>query len=178
MDDLAIELLDGAAADDEALVADLTRLVNAVYAVAEEGLWQEGAQRTMAAEVAGLIRDGEIAVATRGGGLVGTVRVQRLGEATGELGMLAAAPEHQGAGVGRALVDFAEEHCRERGDRTMQLELLVPRRFRHPSKVFLDAWYRRRGYRALRAVEVEVVAPRLADLVITPCEFVVYEKPL
>jgi hypothetical protein len=28
----------------------------------------------------------------------------------------------------------------------MQLELLVPRDWRHPSKEFLKSWYGRRGY--------------------------------
>ena len=64
--------------------------------------------------------------------------------------MLVAAPEQRGTGVGRALVDFAERHSRERGLRAIQLELLVPRAWRHPSKEFLKAWYGRSGYRLIR----------------------------
>ena len=42
--------------------------------------------------------------------------------------MLVAAPDQRGTGVGRALIDFAEQHSRERGRRAMQLELLAPAR--------------------------------------------------
>jgi GNAT superfamily N-acetyltransferase len=92
--------------------------------------------------------------------------------------MLAAAPEDRGIGVGRALVAFAEGQNREHGRRAMQLELLVPRTWRHPSKVFLDGWYRRIGYRVIRRTSVEELQPDLAPLLATPCEFAVYEKAL
>src|SRR5215216_4645318 len=60
-----VKLLEAAAAHDAALVEQLTDLVNGVYAAAEEGLWREGFRRTMASEVAALIRAGELAIATR-----------------------------------------------------------------------------------------------------------------
>lgn len=59
-----IELLSPARASDGALVGALTDLVNRVYAEAEEGLWIDGASRTSTTEMAKLIADGEIAVAT------------------------------------------------------------------------------------------------------------------
>ena len=175
---IAVRLLDGAAGGDAALVERLTGLVNRVYAESERGLWHNGATRTTAPEIARLVAAGEIAVATVDGTLAGAVHVHRVGDATAEFGMLAAAPEHRGLGVGRALIDFAERHSRERGLRTMRLELLVPRTWRHPSKVFLDAWYRRIGYRVKRTTGVDESEPELAPLLATPCEFVVYEKPL
>ena len=60
----------------------------------------------------------------------------------------------------------------------MQLELLVPLTWSHPSKEFLDDWYRRIGYRVVRRTSVDLLQPELAPLLATPCEFVVYEKPL
>jgi hypothetical protein len=60
----------------------------------------------------------------------------------------------------------------------MQLELLVPRAWRHPSKVFLDAWYRRIGYRVVRRTSLEELYPEVARQLATACDFVVYEKPL
>jgi hypothetical protein len=45
-----------------ALVAEIPGLVNQVYATAEEGLWWADASRTTVAEIAGLVRAGEIAV--------------------------------------------------------------------------------------------------------------------
>jgi ribosomal protein S18 acetylase RimI-like enzyme len=175
---IAIEVLDAARAGDAALSAGLADMINGVYAAAERGLWREGATRTTASEVAGLIAGGEIAVATRRGELAGAVRVHDVAPDASELGMLAAAPAHRGTGVGRALVDFAEGSSRDRGLRAIRLELLLPRAWRHPSKEALKAWYGRRGYRLVGAGTVDATHPHLAPLLATPCELAVYEKPL
>jgi hypothetical protein len=53
-----VDLLEPQAADDTRLTERLARLVNDVYAVAEAGLWRDGADRTTAAEIAGLVRGG------------------------------------------------------------------------------------------------------------------------
>jgi GNAT superfamily N-acetyltransferase len=175
---VAVERLDPARAGDAALVARLTDMINAVYASAERGLWREGATRTTAPEVAGLVAAGEIAVATRRGELAGAVRLHDVAADVSELGMLAAAPAHRGTGVGRALVAFAEDTSRERGLRAIRLELLLPRTWRHPSKETLEAWYRRRGYRLVGSGTIDAVHPHLAPLLATPCELAVYEKRL
>ena len=92
--------------------------------------------------------------------------------------MLAAAPEQRSAGVGRALLDFAEEHSRERGRRTMRLELLVPLGWEHPSKEFLKGWYGRRGYRVTGSGSMDELYPQLAGRLACPCDLLIYEKPL
>ena len=160
------------------LVDRVTGLINDVYAVAEAGLWQDGRRRTLPNEIAELIAAREIAAANLNGGLVGVVRVHAVSDDTGEFGMLAADPKHRGVGVGRALVDFAERHCRDQRMRAMQLELLVPLTWRHPSKVFLDEWYRRLGYRVTRTAKAEDSHPQLAPYLATPCEIRIYEKAL
>jgi GNAT superfamily N-acetyltransferase len=176
--DIAIGLLEAADSDDARLVEQLTRLINDVYAIAERGLWHDGATRTTATELAELIRAPQIAVATRDGRIAGSVRIHDVADDASEFGMLVAAPERRGTGVGRALVDFAEGHSRERGLRAIQLELLVPRRWRHPNKEFLKAWYARRGYRLIRTGHIGGAHPHLAPLLATPCDLAVYEKPL
>jgi GNAT superfamily N-acetyltransferase len=163
---------------DPALVERLTGLINAVYAIAEDGLWVSGAQRTSAPQLTQLIEAGELAVATLDGELAGAVRVHALSGDTGEFGMLAAVPELRGRGVGRALIDFAEDRSRDRGLRTMRLELLVPLNWRHPSKEYLDRWYRRLGYRVVHTTTLDENYPELAPLLATPCELRIYEKPL
>jgi ribosomal protein S18 acetylase RimI-like enzyme len=92
--------------------------------------------------------------------------------------MLVADPDHRGEGIGRELVRFAEELSRRRGLDTMQLELLVPRDWTHPNKEFLDAWYTRIGYRPVRTGRFEQSYPQLEPLLATPCDFVIYRKPL
>jgi GNAT superfamily N-acetyltransferase len=154
---------------DPALVERLTELINAVYVVA---------QRTSAPQLTRLIEAGEIAVATLDGELAGAVRVHALADDAAEFGMLAAVPELRGRGVGRALIDFAEDRSRDRGLRAMRLELLVPLHWRHPSKEYLDRWYRRIGYRVVRTTTLDENYPELAPLLATPCELRIYEKPL
>jgi hypothetical protein len=83
-----LELLPAAAADDAALVATVTDLVNRAYAVAERGLWRDGLARTTLPEIAAAVRDGELAVA-----------------------------REEGRGIGGALVDFAVPHGAGRGRR-------------------------------------------------------------
>lgn len=173
-----IEILPAATAQDERTVGELTDLVNAVYATAEEGLWVDGATRTTAEEMAGMIAAREIAVARVDGRIVGCVRVQELDDGNGELGLLAADPGRRGEGIGRELVTFAEQVSRRQGSAVMQLELLVPRGWSHPSKELLHAWYTRTGYRPVRTGSIDEAYPHLAPLLATPCDFVVYHKPL
>ena len=171
-------MLPAPAGDDAELMQRITDLINEVYAVAEDGLWTESATRTTVDEVAELTRTGQIAVARRRGAIVGCIRVQRLDQRTGEFAMLSTDPAHRGLGIGRELIRFAERRCRSRGLHTMQLELLVPRDWTHPTKEFLDAWYTRIGYRVVRTGTIEEAYPDLAPLLATPCDFVIYHKDL
>ena len=173
-----IRRLAASASEDARLVEQLTDLINDVYATAERGLWRKGWARTNAAEVAELIRAREIAVAARHGHVVGSIRVHDVADDRGEFGMLVADPAQRGTGIGRALVAFAEQDARERGLQTMQLELLVPREWPHPSKEFLRGWYGRIGYRLVRTGSLADNYPQLAPLLATPCDLTVYEKPL
>jgi hypothetical protein len=74
-------------------------------------------------------------------------------------------------------VTFAERLSVERGLSVMQLELLVPREWTHPAKETLHAWYTRIGYRPVRTHTLDG-DPRLAALLATPCDLVVYQKDL
>ena len=150
-----VRMAPAAAAEDTALVNELAALVNSVYALAEEGLWADGTPRTTPERMAELIAAGQIAVARADARIVGAVQIQRLDTGEGEFGMLVADPAHRGQGVGRELVRFAERWSREQGLDTMQLEVLVPRQWSHPSKEFLKAWYTRIGYRPVRTGQFE-----------------------
>ncbi|HEV2780455.1 MAG TPA: GNAT family N-acetyltransferase [Actinophytocola sp.] len=173
-----IRLLPAAASSDLGLMADLTDLINKVYAESEHGLWVDGAARTSVEELAELTEAGQLAVARMDGLLAGCVRIQRLDDGAGEFGMLAADPRHRGIGIGRGLIDFAERTCRAAGADEMQLELLVPRNWTHPHKEFLATWYTRIGYRPTRTRSIEEAYPALAPLLATPCDIVVYRKSL
>jgi GNAT superfamily N-acetyltransferase len=164
--------------DDAALAGRLADLVNVVYEASEAGLWRDGTQRTDADEMGAFITAGEIAVATIADEVVGSVRLHDVARDASEFGLLAGDPDRRGVGIGTALIAFAEADSRDRGMRAMQLELLVPREFDHPSKVFLDAWYGRLGYRVIDTRTVDEAHPDLEPLLATPCDFLLYEKPL
>ncbi|MEV5713329.1 GNAT family N-acetyltransferase [Amycolatopsis mediterranei] len=173
---MEIELLPPSA--EAAVIERVTGLVNQVYAESEKGLWQGSTDRTSVDEITGFVAAGEIAVAFVGGDLAGSVRIQRLDDATGEFGMLAADPARRGLGIGRELVRFAEQVSRAAGCREMQLELLVPRAWTHPSKQFLAEWYGRLGYRVTHRADLAEDHPHLAPSLATPCDFLIYRKDL
>jgi GNAT superfamily N-acetyltransferase len=164
------------AADD--LTAEIAALVNRVYADAEKGLWAGTADRTNAAQIAEYVQAGQLAVARLVGALAGVVRVRQLDDDLGEFGMLVAAPEHRGVGLGRDLVAFAEGWARDRGLSRMQLELLMPQTWSHPVKDFLRDWYVRLGYRQVRLGDLADDYPALVPLLATPCDFVVFHKEI
>jgi GNAT superfamily N-acetyltransferase len=169
---------DPALSTDPALVGTITTLVNEVYAAAEEGLWTPGADRTSPAEIAALIAAGELLVARDDEEIIGVARLQRLPTGEAEVGMLVAHPKRRGAGIGRQLLTYAEDHARARAIRTMQLELLVPKTWKHPVKEFLRAWYTRSGYEVVRVTDLASSYPELAPRLATPCDFLIFHKPL
>jgi GNAT superfamily N-acetyltransferase len=165
-------------ARDEALVEELAHLVNAAYAVGEAGLWLEGTTRTGPGEIAEAIRSGGMVAATLEGRLVGCAYVRPLDAGTADLGLVSAAPDQWGRGVGRELVRSAEELMRSHGVTTMQLELLVPKGWVHPEKERLRSWYTRLGYRVVQTAPFEQVAAHLASQLAVPCEFLIFRKQL
>jgi GNAT superfamily N-acetyltransferase len=178
LDGISVGPLEAVASSDAALVEELTDLVNDVYEVAESGLWRDDAIRTTTSEIADFIATGQIVVARRDGRIVGAVRVHDVGEDLSEFGLLVAAQDERNTGVGRALLDFAEGDSRARGLRAMQLELLLPREWEHPSKEFLKSWYGRRGYTLVRTGTLVGTYPHLAPLLAVPCDLAIYEKTL
>jgi GNAT superfamily N-acetyltransferase len=175
---ITVEVVAAEVARDEGLVEELARLVNGAYAVGEAGLWLEGATRTTSAEISGAIRDGQLLAATAEGRVVGCANVHLLDKDTADLSLISAERDHWGGGVGRALVDFAEELMRSRGVTTMQLELLVPKGSTHPEKQRLHDWYTRLGYRVTRTAPFDEVAGHLTHELAGPCEFLIFHKPL
>ena len=165
-------------ASSESLAGAVSDVINAAYAVGEDGLWVESTTRTNPEEVAGMIRSGGVLVATSDGEVVGCACVRPLDASTADIGFISTRPEHWGGGTGRKLVEAAEELVRSRGATAMQLELLVPKDGVHPAKERLRDWYTRLGYRVVRTASFEEIATHLADDLAKPCEFLIFRKPL
>ena len=178
MDSVEVTPLAREESRDDGLVEELVRLINAAYALGEAGLWLDGATRTGPSEIAEAIGTGGMLAATLEGRLVGCAYVRPLDAGTADLGPLSAAPDMWGSGVGRELVHSAEELMRSHGVTTMQLELLVPKEWVHAEKDRLRGWYTRLGYRVVRSAPFEQVAAHLESELATPCEFLIFHKPL
>jgi ribosomal protein S18 acetylase RimI-like enzyme len=124
-------------------------------------------ERTAPGEVEALLADPTVTILTarNGAALIGCVAVTRKGTALGYLGMLCVLPTLQSGGLGRRLLDAAEDHARALGLAAMEMTVI-------DSRDALIAWYERRGYR--RTGETRPF-PVLRD---PPVTFVVLEKPL
>lgn len=124
-------------------------------------------ERTSRAELDALLADPAVTILTARGGdeLVGCVAVTRKDAALAYLGMLCVLPTLQSAGLGRRLLDAAEDLARAEGIAAMEMTVI-------DSRASLIAWYERRGY---AFTGERRPFPVLRD---PPINFVVLEKPL
>lgn len=124
-------------------------------------------ERAGPGEVESLLADPEVTMLTarEGESLIGCVAVSSKDDAHAYLGMLCVAPDLQSAGLGRRLLDAAEDHVRAEGVAGIEMTVIA-------SRHALIAWYERRGY--IRTGETRPF-PVLRD---PPVTFVVLEKPL
>jgi GNAT superfamily N-acetyltransferase len=171
-----VEKLAAGDAGDEDVVRDLVGIVNAAYAVGEKGLWKEGFTRIEPAEIANAIRADGLLAARIDAELVGCAQVKQLEDGAYDLGLVSAAPDRWGSGIGRELVRSAEDEMRSRGVTDVQLELLVPQQGTHPAKERLREWYTRIGYRIARTAPFDEIVAHLAPQLAVPCEFLIFRK--
>lgn len=115
--------------------ASMVELINSAFAVEK---FLEG-NRTNERELAERMQKGEFLLGHDDSGtLVAAVYVELRGP-RGYFGMLAVDPKRQGSGIGRKMVEAAEEYCREKGCTAMDLTVLSLR----PE---LPPLYRKLGY--------------------------------
>jgi ribosomal protein S18 acetylase RimI-like enzyme len=143
-------------------VPALVRVINRAYHV--EAFFKAG-DRTDASQIAELLAKDAFLVAEDEGGVAGAVYVKITGE-RGYFGMLSVDPSRQRGGLGRALVEAAERHCRDRGCTIMDLVVVNLR-------IELPPIYRKLGY------EETGTAP-FPDLesATQPCHLITMSKPL
>lgn len=147
-----------AAPDD---IPDLVRIINAAYEV--EKFFVSG-DRTDPETVRRLMSKGVFLKESSPQGVNGCVYVELRGERA-YFGMLAVDPSLQGTGLGRRLVQEAEQYARDHGCRAMDIRVVNLREE-------LPAFYRKLGYveRDMEAVE----EPRALQ----PFHFIVMSKTL
>ena len=143
--------------------AKITNVINAAFRVAEE-FFIDGL-RIGQAEVEQLLGKGAFLLAETGTKLSGSVYVEMRGERS-YLGLLSVDPASQKSGLGSLLMNEAENYCRQRGSRFMDIYIVNLRQE-------LPPYYRRRGY-----VE-NGTTPFPADVPVKiPCHFINMAKPL
>ena len=143
--------------------AKITAVINAAFRIAE-GFFIDG-PRIKQAEVENLLVKGAFLLAEIEDKLNGCVYVELHGERS-YLGLLSVDPACQQGGLGSMLMLEAENHCRERGSRFMDIYIVNVRKE-------LPAFYARRGY-------VENGTTPFPEGVETriPCHFINMSKPL
>ena len=101
-------------------------------------------QRTDPDDLAGILSDPDQSLLTAwdGDGLVGCILIARRGDGIGYFGMLSVRPALQNAGLGRKLVQAAEQTMADRfGARRVRISVI-------PQRDALIRWYERLGYAA------------------------------
>lgn len=147
-------------ADADALIS----VVNAAFVVED---FIEGT-RTDAERMAETMQTGEFLVAENASGRALACVYTELHAERGYLGMLAVDPARQGSGLGRAMVEAAENHCRRRGCRWMDLRVLSPR-------AELLPFYEKLGYRQVRTEEFRPPRPLKGGI---ECHGIIMSKAL
>jgi GNAT superfamily N-acetyltransferase len=143
--------------------ARITTLINSAFRIAE-GFFVDGL-RISEAEVEQHLTKGAFLLAEDDGKLAGCVYVELRGERS-YLGLLSVDPASQQSGLGSFLMNAAEQYCRERGSRFMDIYIVNLR-------TELPPFYERRGY-------VETGTTPFPEDVPTrmPCHFINMSKAL
>ncbi|RVT94575.1 GNAT family N-acetyltransferase [Sphingomonas crocodyli] len=155
-------------------LAEVVALANLAYRGGDHAGWTRedyiGGDRTTVDELRADIAakpEARLMLLRDGGTLLGTVWIEPAGEGAWYLGLLTVRPDLQAGGIGRRLLEGAEDAARALGGRTMRMTVVHIRDT-------LIAWYQRRGY----ALTGETLPFPYGDPPRDDLSFVVLEKAL
>jgi len=150
-----------------ALAEDIPAIVRLVNAAFDVEIFLEGV-RTDEKNVSELMQKGQFFLMLEDSGqIIASIYLELRGE-RGYFGMLAVDPSRQGKGIGRAMVEFAEDHCREQGCTIMDLKVLSPRKE-------LPSYYQKLGYTNMGTDEFRPSRPIKPGI---ECHLILMSKPL
>jgi predicted N-acetyltransferase YhbS len=144
-------------------VAAIVRVINAAFRAAESFFVER--DRIEAGTLQAMLEKGNFLLAEDPAGLAGCVLVELRGERA-YFGLLAVDPARQHRGLGRRLIDEAENYARAAGCRAMDIRIVSLR-------AELPPFYRRLGYveTGTEPFPTEIKSK-------LPCHFVLMSKPL
>jgi predicted N-acetyltransferase YhbS len=140
----------------------VTALINAAYQV--ERFFVSG-DRTSEDEVRRHMAKGTFLIAEQDAAPIGCIYTEQRGD-RGYFGLLAVDPAHHGQGLGRSLIERAEEHFRRAGCRAVDIQVVDLR-------IELPPFYRRFGY-----VETGTAPFTDPEKATRPCHFILMSKQL
>ena len=143
-------------------VPALARLINAAFVVEQPFI--EG-ERIDPEGVRAYMKKGNFLLAEDPAGIAGCVYVELRGE-RGDLGLLGVDPARQGTGLGRKLMDAAENYFRAAGCSAVDLRIISPR-------TPLPAFYGHLGYTQTGTARFAPDVP-----VKVPCHYILMSKSL
>jgi len=123
--------------------------------------------RTSAPEIEAMFGTGEFLVGIASDVMVGSVYTEVRGEC-GYFGMLAVRLSQQGTGLGRTMIQAAEQHCRTKGCTRMELTVLSLR-------TELPPLYRKFGYHETGRKPFHTTRQIVGN---QPCELILMSKQL
>lgn len=164
--------------------SDIERLFEIMlhaYAETEKEIWGENYSRMSRSEFDQLIDQGQIIGAWIDGVPVGSIFTAPLYESTWSLGLFSVDFDFQGQGIGRKLMQAAEEMASTNGATQMELEILRPENEELEIKKVLHNWYEGMGYGLFLSQSFADRKPSKADkalMLIQPSVFDCYRKKL
>jgi N-acetylglutamate synthase-like GNAT family acetyltransferase len=149
-----------------ATTADLELLVNFINKAFARDNYFKRTERTNFEQMTEYLRKGDFLLLEEHGELIGLVYVELREDGRGYIGLLTVNPVKQSRGIGRQLMQSAEDFCRDRGSSIAEIDVIDLR----PELV---DWYRRQGYQVVG----EAPYPR-PEILIQPCHFIAMQKGL
>jgi N-acetylglutamate synthase-like GNAT family acetyltransferase len=149
-----------------ATTADIESLVNFINKAFARDNYFKRTERTNSEQIAGYLKKGDFLLLEEQDELVGLVYVELREDGRCYIGLLTVNPVRQSSGIGRQLMQSAEDFCRDRGCFIAEIDVINLR----PELV---DWYSRQGYQVVG----EAPYPR-PEILIQPCHFIAMQKDL
>lgn len=162
----------------DARIIQVHDLVNSVFKVFEEKLWDERYKRVSIESLKSYADKKELIIGEWDGELVTAVQLENLGDFTYRFGMLVTKPKSRGKGIANKMRLFVEGEAKKNKASQMLLEILKPTYEKHPEKDEIQHWYQRHDYSLKEIHNFKDWYPHLDKIIKIPSELYILGKDL